>query len=104
MLPYEGVRILDFTQFQQGPVGTQLLGDFGAEVIKIERVGSGDGFRGSSATGTLNHVPGGYSRAFIACNRNKKSIALNLKDPRAIRIVKDLVRVSDVVAANFRPA
>jgi crotonobetainyl-CoA:carnitine CoA-transferase CaiB-like acyl-CoA transferase len=100
---YEGVRILDFTQFQQGPVATQMLGDFGAEVIKIERPGSGDGFRGSTATGSLNAVTGGYSNGFIACNRNKKSVALNLKHPRGKRIVLDLAKVSDVVVANFRP-
>lgn len=101
---YEGVRVLDFTQYQQGPVGTQMLADFGAEVIKIERPGSGDGFRGSSATGTLDPKKvGGYSKAFIACNRNKKSITLNLKAPEAKQIVHDLVKVSDVVAANFRP-
>ncbi len=100
---YDGVRVLDFTQYQQGPVATQFLADFGAEVIKIERPGSGDGFRGSSSTGTMNAVTGGYGPAFIACNRNKKSIALNLKDPRAKAIVHELVKVSDVTVANFRP-
>lgn len=100
---YEGIRILDFTHFQQGPVATQFLADFGAEVIKIERPGSGDGFRGSSATGTMNAVTGGYGLAFVACNRNKRSIALNLKDSRAKEIVYKLVEVSDVVVSNFRP-
>jgi len=100
---YEGIRILDFTQFQQGPVGTQFLADFGAEVIKIERPGEGDGFRGSSSTGSMNAVNGGYSMAFMACNRNKKSITLNLKDERAKQIVYDLAKISDVTVANFRP-
>lgn len=100
---YEGIRILDFTQFQQGPVATQMLGDFGAEVIKIERPGTGDGFRGSSATGALNQEPGCYAMGFIACNRNKKSIAMNLKDDRAKQIIYDLVKISDVTVANFRP-
>lgn len=100
---YEDIRVLDFTQYQQGPIGTQFLADFGAEVIKIERPGTGDGFRGSNSSGTLNAVRGGYSSAFVACNRNKKSIALNLKDPRATEIVRRLVEVSDVVVSNFRP-
>ncbi len=100
---YEGVRVLDFTQYQQGPVATQMLGDFGAEVIKIERPGSGDGFRGSSATGSLGAVESGYSKAFVACNRNKKSITVNLKSEKGTRIVHDLVKVSDVVVSNFRP-
>ena len=94
---YDGIRILDFTQFQQGPVGTQLLADFGAEVIKIERPGAGDGFRGGKSG------RGGFGSGFIACNRNKKSLTLNLKDPRAVKIVRDLAKISDVVAANFRP-
>ncbi len=100
---YSGIRILDFTHFQQGPVGTQFLGDFGAEIIKIERPGAGDGFRGSSATGTLLAGAGGYSPAFMACNRNKKSLALDLKAPEGKQIVLDLVKVSDVIVSNFRP-
>ncbi len=101
---YKDVRVLDFTQYQQGPVATQMLGDFGAEVIKIERPGSGDGFRGSSATGSLNaDLEGGYSKAFIACNRNKKSITVNLKSEKGTQIVHELVKLSDVVVSNFRP-
>ena len=100
---YSDVRILDFTQFQQGPVGTQFLADFGAEVIKIERPEGGDGFRGSTSTGSMNAVEGGYGPAFVACNRNKKSITLNLKTNEAKQIIHDLVKVSDVVASNFRP-
>jgi crotonobetainyl-CoA:carnitine CoA-transferase CaiB-like acyl-CoA transferase len=102
-LPYAGIRVLDFTQFQQGPVGTQMLGDYGAEVIKIERPGSGDGFRGNQQPeGKVNGVAG-YGAAFVACNRNKKSLALDLKAPEAKLIIHALVRRSDVVASNFRP-
>jgi formyl-CoA transferase len=100
---YAGVRVLDFTQYQQGPIATQVLADFGAEVIKIERPGTGDGFRGSNLTGTMNVVAGGYGPAFLACNRNKKSLALNLKHPRARGLVYALAEKSDVVVSNFRP-
>lgn len=94
--PYEGIRVLDFTIAEQGPIGTQFLGDFGAEVIRIERPsdgGSGGGMNGIS----------GYSPFHAACYRNKKSIALNLKSEEGKKIVYDLVKVSDVVASNFRP-
>lgn len=102
MPAYEGIRVLDFTQFQQGPTGTQVLGDFGAEVIKIERPGRGDGFRGTNPSRSIGGRVG-YGGAFVACNRNKKSVALNLKAEEGRRIVHRLVEQSDVVVSNFRP-
>lgn len=97
MRAYEGVRILDFTQLEQGPVGTMILADFGAEVIKIERIGDGEIGRGQRPR---HH---GYASHWIANNRNKKSITVNLKDPRALALVHRMVEDADIVASNFRP-
>src|SRR5450756_972402 len=79
--PYEGIRVLDFTQLEQGPVGTMVLADFGAEVIKIERINDGEIGRGQSPK---HH---GYASHWIANNRNKLSIAVDLKDPRGLEPV-----------------
>lgn len=77
----EGVTILDFSHLLQGPFATQLLADMGANVIKIERAGAGDMFR--SLTFFAKWVGGSESPNFLAWNRNKRSIALNLKSPKA---------------------
>jgi len=97
----EGVRVLDFTHLLQGPFATQLLGDMGADIIKIERAGTGDMFR--SMTFSNRWVGGSESPNFLAWNRNKRSIALNLKSPRVHEIVMDMARQADVVIQNFRP-
>lgn len=102
-LPYADVRILDFTIAQQGPIATQMLADFGADVIKVERPAGGDLFRGSSESGCLYAHSGGYGPAFIACNRNKRSITLDLKNPRARDLLYQMALTTDVVVANFRP-
>jgi crotonobetainyl-CoA:carnitine CoA-transferase CaiB-like acyl-CoA transferase len=96
----EGVRVLDFTQMMMGPWATQFLGDLGAEVIKVERPGSGEWERGLRAMGELL---GGQSPFFLAMNRNKKSLTLNLKDPRAREVVLRLAGSCDLVCENFRP-
>jgi len=96
----EGVRVLDFTQMMMGPWATQFLGDLGAEVIKVERPGSGEWERGLRAMGELL---GGQSPFFLAMNRNKKSLTLNLKDPRAREVVLRLAGTCDLVCENFRP-
>jgi crotonobetainyl-CoA:carnitine CoA-transferase CaiB-like acyl-CoA transferase len=96
----EGVRVLDFTQMMMGPWATQFLGDMGAEVIKVERPGSGEWERGLRAMGELL---GGQSPFFLAMNRNKKSLTLNLKDPRAREVVLRLAETCDLVTENFRP-
>jgi len=97
-LPLSGIRVLDLTQVMLGPCATQLLGDFGADVIKIERPGQGDLSRWSvpDPAGLDNPV-------FVSLNRNKRSIALNLKHDTARQIVKDLVKTADVIVNNFRP-
>ena len=96
-----GVTILDFSHLLQGPFATQLLADLGADVIKIERPGSGDLFR--SLTFRNKWVGGSESPNFLAWNRNKRSLALNLKEPEAHAIVMKLAETADVVVQNFRP-
>jgi crotonobetainyl-CoA:carnitine CoA-transferase CaiB-like acyl-CoA transferase len=96
----EGVRVLDFTQMMMGPWATQFLGDMGAEVVKVERPGSGEWERGLRAMGELL---GGQSPFFLAMNRNKRSLTLNLKHPRAREVVLRLAGTCDLVTENFRP-
>ncbi len=88
------VRVLDLTQFQAGPVCTRVLADFGAEVIKIEPPW-GEALR------FLHPVVGGESPGFLSYNRNKKSIVLNLKSEKGVRIFKELVKHADIVVENF---
>lgn len=97
----QGVRILDFSHLLQGPFATQLLGDMGADVIKIERAGAGDMFRGM--TFFAKWVGGSESPNFLAWNRNKRSIALNLKSPRVHALIMEMAKQADVVVQNFRP-
>jgi len=94
--PLVGVRIVDFCSFIAGSFGAMLLGDMGAEVIKIEAVG-GDAARG---WGPFLH---GESRGFQGWNRNKRSLAINLKEPAGREIAHELVRRADVVMENMRP-
>lgn len=96
-----GVTVLDFSHLLQGPFATQLLGDMGADVIKIERIGTGDMYRGM--TFFAKWVGGSESPCFLAWNRNKRSIALNLKSQRVHAIVMEMARKADVVVQNFRP-
>ncbi|MCL6445135.1 MAG: CoA transferase, partial [Alicyclobacillus sp.] len=97
----DGVRILDFSQMKTGPMGTQLLGDLGADVIKIERLGEGDWERQFPAFGRYTET--GASSFFLAMNRNKRSLAIDLKSPDARRIIYALASSADVVVQNFRP-
>lgn len=97
----EGVTILDFSHLLQGPFATQLLADMGANVIKIERAGAGDLFR--SMTFFAKWVGGSESPNFLAWNRNKRSIALNLKSKRVHEILMEMAKTADVVVQNFRP-
>ena len=98
-LPLDGIRVIDFTQVMLGPSCTQVLADYGAEVIKIEKVKIGDLSRwslGSDPDGLNNPV-------FCSLNRNKKSLALDLKDASARKTVQALLKTADVVVNNFRP-
>ncbi|WP_246810702.1 CaiB/BaiF CoA-transferase family protein [Ensifer sp. ENS09] len=96
-----GVRILDFSHLLQGPFATQLLADMGADVIKVERPGKGDLFR--SLTFRNKWVGGSESPNFLAWNRNKRSIALNLKSPEVKAIIMEMAKSADIVVQNFRP-
>ena len=98
-LPLEGVRILDFTQVMMGPCCTQMLGDYGADVIKIERAGMGDLSRWSVG----EDPDGGNNPVFSSLNRNKRSLALDLKSEADREVVRRLVKTADVVVNNFRP-
>src|SRR5205085_11347446 len=94
----EGVRILDFTQVQSGPTCTQLLAYMGADVIKVERPGSGDITRGQ-----LRDVKGADSLYFTMLNGNKRSITIDSKHPRGKEILDRLVKHCDVLVENFAP-
>ena len=94
----DGIRVLDFSRMMQGPHCSQMLGDMGAEIIKVERVGVGEENRQAKH----NSVKG-VNAFFLALNRNKKSITINLKDDRGRDIVYRLAQQSDVVLENFRP-
>jgi len=96
-LPLAGIRVLDLSRYLPGPFCTQILADFGAEVIKVEDPGTGDLGR---------HLPpliAGESARFYTVNRNKKSITLDLRKEEAKEIFKKLTAVSDVVVDQFRP-
>ena len=94
----DGVRILDFTHVQSGPTCTQLLAWFGADVIKIERPGTGDITRGQ-----LRDIPNVDSLYFTMLNHNKRSIALDAKHPKGKEVLEALVRHCDVLVENFAP-
>lgn len=95
--PLEHIKVLDFTRVLAGPYCTMIFANMGAEIIKIERPGSGDDSR------DFGPFMNGQSAYFVSINRGKKSIALDLKSPKAIELVKELVREVDIVAENFRP-
>lgn len=99
-LPLAGIRVLDLTQVQLGPCATQVLGDFGAEIVKVERPGSGDLSR---STDPFITEPGGQSAYFMALNRNKRSLALDLSKPEGREIVVELAKNADILVHNFRP-
>ena len=98
MRALDGVRILDMTHVQSGPTGTQLLAWFGADVIKVERPGSGDATRGQ-----LRDIPDVDSLYFTMLNHNKRSITLNTKKDAGKEIFTRLIAECDVLAENFAP-
>jgi crotonobetainyl-CoA:carnitine CoA-transferase CaiB-like acyl-CoA transferase len=110
-LPLDGVRILDFTIMMQGPHGAMMLGDLGAEIIKVERPARLGGPSGRPDERYGRH--GGYGKnpedntwyasSFIAHNRNKQSLAVDLKKPQGREVILRLVKVCDVLYENFRP-
>ncbi|GAB7386445.1 CoA transferase [Bacillaceae bacterium] len=97
MLALEGMRVLDLTQVMAGPYCTMVLGDLGADVIKIERLPDGDDTR------RMGPFVNEESACFIMINRNKKSVTLNLKTEKGRQIFLDLAKKADVIVENYRP-
>src|SRR6202051_3858216 len=97
-MPLEGVRIIDFTHVQAGPACTQLLGFYGADVIKVERPGSGDVTRSQ-----LRDVPGADALYFTMLNGNKRSLTLDTKTPEGKEVLEKMIKTSDVMVENFGP-
>jgi crotonobetainyl-CoA:carnitine CoA-transferase CaiB-like acyl-CoA transferase len=98
-LPLEGVRVLDISQVMAGPFACMLLGDLGADVIKIEPPGTGDQTRGSMGF----KMKGADSLGFLNMNRNKRSIALDLKTEAGKSVVLRLAKEADILIENYRP-
>ncbi|MDN5844106.1 MAG: CoA transferase [Alcaligenaceae bacterium] len=96
-LPLEGVKVLDMSQIMAGPYCTMVLADMGAEVTKIEKIGGGDDSR------QMGPYINGESACFMQINRNKRSVALNLKDEEAKALLYQLAKSADVIVENFRP-
>jgi crotonobetainyl-CoA:carnitine CoA-transferase CaiB-like acyl-CoA transferase len=97
----KGVRVLDLSRVLAGPWATQLLGDFGADIVKVERPGSGDDTRqwGPPWLGGEQ----GESAYFLSTNRNKRSVTIDLKNPQGVRIVREMAAKADVIVENFKP-
>lgn len=96
--PLSRIRVLDLTRALAGPYCTMMLGDMGAEVIKVESPEGGDDSRSWAPP-----YIGRESAYYLSCNRNKKSVTLNLRSEGANRILSDLIKFSDVLVENFRP-
>ncbi len=97
-LPLSGIRILDLSRILAGPYCSMILGDLGAEIIKVERPGVGDDTRTWGPP-----FAGGESAYYLSCNRNKRSITIDLKKPEGIELIKEFVKTSDVLLENFTP-
>ncbi|MGH8913406.1 MAG: CaiB/BaiF CoA transferase family protein [Acidimicrobiia bacterium] len=98
-LPLQGVTVADFSRVLAGPLCTMILADLGADVIKIERPVEGDDTRSWGPP----FVEGGDAAYFLALNRNKRSIALDLEDPDDLAFALEIIAHSDIVVENFRP-
>jgi crotonobetainyl-CoA:carnitine CoA-transferase CaiB-like acyl-CoA transferase len=95
--PLSDIKVVDLTHWAAGPVASMVLGDLGADVLKIEPPG-GEPQRGMGVT-----FPGGWSTFFLACQRNKRFVSINYRDPRGRELVRKLAETADVVMENARP-
>ena len=95
--PLDGVRVIDLSTMISGPLATMLLGDQGADVIKVEAPGGGDLVR------RLGTNKRGMAPTFATVNRNKRSVVLNLRENRGRELLEKLVATADVFVQNFRP-
>lgn len=104
MSPLNGIRVLDLSRAMAGPYCTMMLGDLGADVIKVERPGRGDESRGWGPpfVGQSNDNPVGESTYFLSVNRNKRSITVNLKSSEGQEVIQRLASLCDVLVENFR--
>ena len=93
-LPLAGIKVVEFSHMVMGPSCGLILGDLGADVIKVEPLGAGDNTR---------RIPGSGAGFFPTFNRNKRSLAADLKSPKAVAFVQRLIGSADVVIENFRP-
>lgn len=100
MYGLEGIRVISFNHFLMGPLGVQYLGDLGADVVSIEPL---EGAFQRKWGGVDSMTIDGHTMLHLLGNRNKRSVALNLKDPRGLDIVRKLIATADVVSENFRP-
>lgn len=102
--PLAGVRVLDLSRILAGPTCTQLLGDLGADVIKVERPGVGDDTRtwGPPFVENRDGTPSNESAYYLSANRNKRSIALDISDPVGAETVRQLAQTSDIFVENFK--
>jgi CoA:oxalate CoA-transferase len=97
MQPLDGIKVIDLSRILAGPYCTMILADLGAEVVKIEEPTSGDEARG------VGPFLDGVSAYFVSINRGKKSVGLNIKDPRGSNLATELIARADIVVENFRP-
>src|SRR6184192_2003247 len=97
--PLAGVRVLDASRVLAGPFCGQILGDLGAEVLKVERPGQGDDTRGWGPP-----FAGDLSAYYLSCNRNKRGLTLDLAKEEGVRLFHALVGRSDILLENFRAA
>lgn len=100
--PLSDIRVLDFTHAAAGPYATLFMGDMGAEIVKIEKPKGGDGTR--SMGRPMPMLGPKETDYYVALNRNKKGIVLDLGTPQGVQIAKELAKKADVVVQNFRPA
>lgn len=96
-LPLHGVKVLDLTRWLAGPFCTTILGDLGADVAKVEPIGTGDLIR---SWGPFDR---GISVYYLSVGRNKRSVAVNFRDPRGLALIREMARRADVVVENFKP-
>jgi succinate---hydroxymethylglutarate CoA-transferase len=104
--PLKGIKVLDFTRILAGPFCTQILADFGADVIKVEQPGLGDetrSWQGKGEAAAWKPEANPISIYYAAINRNKRSLTLDLKKPEALDVVRKLTKEVDVVVENFVP-
>src|SRR5262245_27115926 len=96
-LPLQGIKVLDLTRAAAGPFCTMILGDFGADIVKVEPMAGGDLLR---AFGPFQVGEGTY---FLSINRNKRSLAMDLRAPSGRKLLKELATRCDVLVENFKP-